>query len=86
MAESEMVEREVVVRRKLTPTEMRYLARHVCAWCDQPLHKNSCGAVYEKCSLRVREQRRADCLGARVAQVPKTRRAMIDAAPQEDTQ
>lgn len=42
--------------------EKRYLSRHVCAFCEQPLDQNHCGAIWDKCSPEVREKRRLDCL------------------------
>lgn len=48
--------------RKLTRFERRYLSRRICSFCDMPLDRESCGAIYEACPRKVREKRRADCL------------------------
>lgn len=48
----------------LTANQRRYLARHICAWCDQRLDRSGCGAIYEKCGEDAREKRRMDCLKA----------------------
>jgi len=62
---------------KLTKAQRRYLARHECAWCGQRLDRKACGAIWEQCSEEVREKRRADCLGARIAQAPAGRAALM---------
>lgn len=46
----------------LTKNEKQYLARRSCAWCEMPLDRNECGAIYEQCSIETRQKRRTDCL------------------------
>ncbi len=46
----------------LTKNEKRYLARRECAWCNMPLNRKSCGAIYEKCSEASRIVRLISCL------------------------
>lgn len=46
----------------LTRLQRLYLSRRVCGWCDMPLHRDSCGAIYERCSTGTRAKRRARCL------------------------
>jgi hypothetical protein len=46
----------------LTKGERRHLSRYVCGWCDQRGDRDTCGAIYEKCSDAARNQRRAECL------------------------
>ncbi len=45
-----------------TRSQKRYLHKYVCAWCDQPLDRDWCGAFHEGCPPEVRAKRRADCL------------------------
>lgn len=45
-----------------TRNEKRRLSQYLCAWCDQPLDRESCGAIYQKCTPEVRASRRASCL------------------------
>lgn len=42
--------------------ERRYLAMRECAWCDQPMDRPGCGAIYEACPEQVRINRRKRCL------------------------
>lgn len=46
----------------LTKNERRYLSRRACAWCDMPLNREGCGAIYERCSEETRKARRKKCL------------------------
>ena len=46
----------------MTKNERRFLTRHQCAWCDQPLDKDWCGAIWDKCSAETRTKRQAECL------------------------
>jgi hypothetical protein len=46
----------------LTRNEKRYLAKFQCAWCDQRIDQDCCGAIYEKCSNEVIAKRREECL------------------------
>ena len=48
----------------MTKDERRVLSRYQCAWCDQRLSANDCGAIYEGCTAEQREQRRQKCLAA----------------------
>lgn len=45
-----------------TKNERRYLSRFECAWCDQPLDRDTCGAIGEKCSESTRRDKRERCL------------------------
>jgi hypothetical protein len=49
----------------MTRAEKRFLSRRICAWCDQPLDKDWCSAIWEKCSPEIRAKRREDCLRTR---------------------
>lgn len=40
----------------------RILRRHVCAWCDQRLDKDQCGALYSRCTAEDRKTRREGCI------------------------
>jgi len=50
--------------RRVVRLEKRKLSRFQCAWCDQRLDRDTCGAIYEQCSPEVRNRRRLDCLEA----------------------
>jgi hypothetical protein len=45
-----------------TKLEKRYLSRRVCAWCEMPLDREGCAAIYDECPPEVRLRRRLDCL------------------------
>jgi hypothetical protein len=45
-----------------TRLQKRYLHRHVCWLCEQPLDRDWCGAMFERCSQEIMDKRRADCL------------------------
>lgn len=50
----------------LTKSEKQYLSKFQCLLCEQPLDKDVCGAIYaKKCSAKIREQRRQECLKTR---------------------
>jgi hypothetical protein len=49
---------------QLTKNQRRFLSRRVCAFCELPLHRAGCGAVYYKCPMEARIARREDCLKA----------------------
>lgn len=46
----------------LTPAEKRFLSRRLCAWCGQRLDRDGCGAIWKRCSIVQREERRRKCL------------------------
>jgi len=46
----------------LTKKQKEYLSRFSCAWCDQPLNKLGCGAIFDGCSCEERVQKRSNCL------------------------
>ena len=45
-----------------TKKEKQQLAKYVCCWCEQPLHKKGCGAIYTHCKEDVRIKRRSEAL------------------------
>ena len=47
---------------ELTTNAKRYLSRRVCAWCELPLHRPYCGAIYTECTPETRIKRRDNCL------------------------
>ena len=48
--------------KELTENARRYLSRRMCWLCDQPLSRDDCGAIYEKCTVGIRNLRRETCL------------------------
>ena len=46
----------------MTKNEKKFLSRHICSWCEQPLDKDWCGAIFEKCPDHVRLKRQRECL------------------------
>lgn len=57
--------------KSLTKNQKRYLARHICGWCEMPLHKTYCGDSELPCSEEVRMKRREDCLKLHNSRKPK---------------
>ena len=53
---------EIEHLKTLTKNEKRYLSKFECAWCDQPLNRVGCSAVYSHCSDQTRIDRRKKCL------------------------
>ena len=53
---------EIVERAKAGAKDRRILARYECGWCGQRLDRDSCGAIYDRCSAEMRQQRNAACL------------------------
>ena len=62
---------------KLSARDKRILARYVCGWCDQPLDKQSCGALFGPCSQGTMESRRKECLEAHKEAVSQARKALL---------
>jgi len=54
-----------------TKQEKRYLHRFVCGLCGFRLDRESCGAIFERCSQQARDKRRADCLQHYKSRTPK---------------
>jgi len=48
--------------RELSKGERRFLANYECGFCEHPMHRDGCGAIWEKCSADDQERRRASCL------------------------
>ena len=46
----------------LTKNQKAFLSRHSCGWCNLPLHRSGCGAIYDKCTEEDRIGRRERCL------------------------
>jgi hypothetical protein len=46
----------------MTKGERRFLSRRVCGWCEMPLHRDSCQALYDPCSSETIALRRRRCL------------------------
>lgn len=48
--------------RDLSKGERRFLAKYECLFCEHPLDRDGCSAIWEKCPADVRVQRRESCL------------------------
>ncbi len=61
--------------KSLTKNQRRYLSRRSCAWCETPLSRADCGAIYDGCTDKNRIARANRCLKGfkpRAAAVNKT--------------
>ena len=60
---AKLIEDELRARfADLSRNEKQYLSRRICSWCENPLDRPSCGAIYEKCSVENRMTRLEKCL------------------------
>lgn len=48
--------------KTLTKNEKAFLARHICAWCDQKLNRTNCSAIYDTCTDEDKIKRADACL------------------------
>ena len=48
--------------KELTKNEKRFLSKRLCAWCEMPLNRIECGALFGECSDETRVTRRNNCL------------------------
>ena len=60
--------------KALSKNEKAFLSRRICAWCDTPLDRLGCSAIWDKCDEATRITRRRKCLKTyKPRQTPKQR-------------
>ena len=52
----------IAERMGITKAQIRKLRRYECAWCTQSLARETCGAIWDRCTEAVRAKRRKECL------------------------